>query len=393
MAATWLITIKELRTQLRRGTVLILGFVAPLTLAFIMNLVFGGLNDPDAPVTFDVGVVDHDGGEMADGFVATLHDITASGLVDLTTYDDEPAARDAVDAGDIGALWVIPEGFSTAVSSGRDTSLTVVGDVDSPTTASVARSIADRYATGVGTSTLAALVAVDTGVAEPSEIGEVADEVAGAAPIARLDRIESDTSVLDPTTSLTAGMAIFFVYFTAGIPLLSILEERTGGTLARLLAAPIPAASIRAGKTIASILLGTVSLACLMVASSVLMGADWGPPLPALLLALAAVIAATGVMSVAGSAARSAEQAGNVQSIVAIVLGILGGSFVPIPGGNTGVLGTLQKLTPNGWFLDGLGALQNGDTSEAARTIVVLLAIGVAAGAVGLQLSRTALRR
>ena len=44
--AARLIVAKDLRTQLPNRTVLILGFVAPSALAFILNTVFGGIETP-----------------------------------------------------------------------------------------------------------------------------------------------------------------------------------------------------------------------------------------------------------------------------------------------------------------------------------------------------------
>lgn len=393
MGATWLVAANTIRLQVRNRSVLVLGFAAPLALAFVLNLVFGGIDDPDTPVTFDVGVVDEDGGAEAERFLAVVDDIAGSGLLDLTTYDDEAAGREAVDNGDTGAVWVVPEGFTGAVGSGGEAEITVVGDVDSPTTTSVARAIAERYATGVTTASLAALVAVDTGAVPPDQVGAVAEEAATTAPLARLATDDAGSRQLDVTTQLTAGLALFFVFFTAGMPLLGILEERGQGTLARLLVAPVPAASIVAGKILAAVLLGVVSLVSLMVASTVLMGAEWGSPVGAFLLATAAVIAATGIMGVAAAFARTAEQAGSAQAIVAVVLGILGGTFVPIEGSESGLLAVLQRLTPNGWFIDGLESLVHEGLTAALPAAGVLVATGVVTGAIGLRLSASVLRR
>jgi ABC-2 type transport system permease protein len=391
--ATALLVAKELRVQFRRGSVFILGFAAPFTLAFVMNLVFGGMDDPGGAVQFDVAVADLDGGTEAEDLIAILDGLAESGLLDLSRVDDEEAARAAVDDGEVGAAWVIPTGFSEAVAGGGEAEILILGDVDTPTTASVARAIADRYATGVGVSTLAALVAVDTGAVGPDQVGEVAAAVASAPPPAVLARTEADAELLDTTTNLIAGMALFFVFFTAGLPVVGVLEERSQGTLARLLAAPIPTGAIVAGKLVAAIILGTTSIVALMVASTLLMGADFGPPAGAVLVAVAAVFAAAGVMTVAGSLARSTEQAGNAQSIVAVVFAILGGAFVPIPGSDTGILSTLQQLTPHGWFFDGVAALQHDGFAEALPAVGVLLAMGAAGTAIGLWTSRWALRR
>lgn len=394
MRATWLIVAKDLRVQLRNRSLFVLGFAAPLVLSFVLNLVFGGTDDPDAPVTFDMGVVDLDEGDgEGGGFADVLDALAGSGLVDLSTYDGVPEARAAVDDGEVAAAWVIPDGFARAVRTGGDAELVVIGDVDATLTASFAGAVADRYATDVATATLAARIAVETGVAGPDEIGAIAAEVAARPRLATLTAIEAAPEGLDPTTRLTAGLMLFFVFFTAGLPLVSILEERGQGTLARLLAAPIPSSSITAGKAIATLVIGVASLASLMAASTLLMGADWGPPAGALVLAVAAVLAAIGIMSVAGAATRTTEQAGNVQAGVAVVLGLIGGTFVPIPASGSGLLAWLRLLTPQGWFIDGLDALRADGVAAALPSAAVLLAMAAVTGAVGLRLARTVLRR
>lgn len=218
-------------------------------------------------------------------------------------------------------------------------------------------------------------------------------DLAGAPPLAALEPIEADPAeALDLTTSLTAGLALFFGFFVGGLPLLSLLEERAGGTLGRLLVAPIPSGAIVAGKALAAIVIGIASLATLMVASSVLMGAEWGPPVGALILAGAFVVAAVGLMTAAGATARTAEQASNVQGITAVGLGLLGGAFVPIPTSESSLLGQIQRITPHGWFLDGLAELRGDGVAAALPSAAVLVAIGVVAAALSMRASGRSLR-
>jgi hypothetical protein len=126
-------------------------------------------------------------------------------------------------------------------------------------------------------------------------------------------------------------MAAFFVFFTVQYGVTGLLEEEKLGTLPRLLAAPVPPWSVQVGKALGSAVLGVASLTVLAVASNLVLGADWGPPLGVAILILALVVAAVGLMGLVGSFARTAEQAGNAQAIVAIVLGMTGGVFFPIP--------------------------------------------------------------
>ncbi len=74
---------------------------------------------------------------------------------------------------------------------------------------------------------------------------------------------------------------------------------------------------------------------------------------------LAGVGSATAIMALVASFARTPEGAGNIQSIIAVSLGMLGGAFFPV-GSEGGVLASLSLLTPHAWFLRGLGDLAGG---------------------------------
>src|SRR5690606_26516054 len=143
---------------------------------------------------------------------------------------------------------------------------------------------------------------------------------------------------LDGATYVAAGMAVFFLLFTAGLSVTSLLREREEGTMARLLAAPVAPAAILAGKLLATALLGLVGVAALVTA---------------------ATLAATGLMTVVAGFARTAEQAGNAGAAISVVLGLFGGSFVPLS--QLGPLSAAAYLTPHRWFLQGLADLAGGD--------------------------------
>jgi ABC-2 type transport system permease protein len=127
----------------------------------------------------------------------------------------------------------------------------------------------------------------------------------------------------------------------------------------RLLAAPIRQLSIVTGKAIVSFVLGLVAMTILIVASSLLIGASWGNPFGVALLVVTGVLAATGLMMVVAAYAKTPEQAGNLQAILAIGLGMLGGIFFP-QGLGTGLLANAAYISPHRWFLLGLSDLAGG---------------------------------
>ncbi len=120
----------------------------------------------------------------------------------------------------------------------------------------------------------------------------------------------------------------------------------------------------------------------LVAATSLLLGAEWGDPVGVGLLTVAGVIAAMSVMALIATLARTAEQAGNWQAIVAVVLGMLGGSFFPLTQAG-GLIEKLSLATPHAWFLTGLGELQGGGSAvDVLPAVAAILVFAMVTGAI-----------
>ena len=392
MSTALLIAVKDLRQRARDKSLLILAFIAPLSLGFIFGVLLGGLEPSDDQITFSYGVVDLDGGELGAGFSAMLDDIEASGLVEITRYDDIDTARRAVGDTDVAAAFVLSPGLSEAFSTGTASQIQVIGGFDSPIATNVGASIARGFATRSSTSGLAGITAVMTGAISPGQAATVASEVAAGPPLAHVEMIEQDTGRLGFSTRMMAGMAIFFAFFVSGTAVTGILTEREEGTLPRLLASPTSRAAILLGKAGATIVVGIVALIALMAASTILMGADWGPPIGVLPLIVTGVLAATGIMSLVGGLAKNAEQAGNLQAIVAVSMAMLGGAFGLAPPDEGSLWAWAASLTPVHWFLTGLHDLAAGGVSDVLPATAAMLAMALVTGGLAATFAGKVLR-
>lgn len=379
---------KEIAQRIRDKSFLIVGILSPFVLAFIFNLVLGDVVRPSASPTFALGVVDEDDAELGAAFGEMLAAAEAGGFATVTRYDTEAAATEAVNAGDVAAAFVLPEGLSAAVLvMNQEATIRIIGNVDSGIGRAVAEAMAGRFAEIVRTASLSVQAALAAGAITPDEIGTAVAEATAQEPVMTAATVEVRSRQLPSATFFVAGLGMFFIFFIVGMSVTSLLEERTHGTLARLLAAPIRPASIVAGKTIASIGLGILGMTVLAVASSILMGAEWGNPLIAALVIVAAVFAAAGIMTFVGGLARSGEQAQNLQTVVGLTFAMLGGTFVPITT-NEGFLANVRYITPNAWYMRGLGEASGGAYGGAFQAIGVLLLFGVVFGGAGLFLVR-----
>lgn len=377
MRAAWLLTLKDLRLRVRDRSAFLYGVVAPFVLAAVLGLVFDGA---DGPPDLTLGIAIEDSGDVGAGVRQGLLPGLRSGAgFDVVTVGGGSAARDAVEAGELDAAVVVPAGTSEALRGPADVRLEVVTAPDRPLAATVADAVADGLAAELTAARVLGTVGTLAGV-PPTEVA--AAIASGDRALAVVERPAEDRAV-DPGTYLAAGMAVFFLFFTVQFGVTSLLDERRDGTLARLLSAPIGAAEVVGSKALTSFVLGLVSMAALVVATTVALGADWGSPTSVAVLVVAAVLSSVGIVTLLAAFARTPEQASTWQSIVAVVSGMLGGAFFPVA--DDGLLGLLSRVTPHRWFLDGLGDVAaGGGVATVVPAVGALAGFAVVTGGVGL---------
>ncbi|MYG92706.1 MAG: ABC transporter permease [Acidimicrobiia bacterium] len=384
------IVLKDLRQQVRDRTIFIFGLVAPLAIAAALSLAFGSFLRTDEPVVFEFGVSNADpGGSISEAFSVAMAELETEGLIGITFHRDRLSLDRAVEEGEVDAGFFIPHGFSQATVAGWEAEVIVVANPEAPVVAGVAASIAEQFALEVASASAAGATLALLGGFTPEQMVQAGLAASQTNPPARVASLEAEVRQLDGPTYYSAGAAMFFMMFVVGVGLLSLLEERKRHTLARLLSSPVGPGRILAAKFILSIAVGVGSVGLFMLVSRFLLSADWvNLPITALLV-VAAVGAAAGIVSLVAGWARTSEQAQNFQSVVAVAMGILGGAFFPISGGDS-FLATLSLATPHAWFMRGLGDLTGGGGLG-----VVALPLAVLAGmaAVTLTISLLGARR
>jgi ABC-2 type transport system permease protein len=375
IAAVGIIVAKDLRQNLRNGFFLTVGIVAPLVLAVVFNAVFGSIGSGELEIP--VGVIDDDRSEVSAVLGDVLGDLDEEGLLSLERLD--PGADPATALADgLSAVVVVPDGFGAATGDpGQGPELRVVGDPDAPISVGIVRSVVRTFAQRSDRARIATVAALTLGVDPPAPSDDAAVDL--------VDR--GAGSRVDPTTQITAAMASMFMLIVALLGVTSVLDERRDGTLARLLAAPIPRASVIVAKILVSIILGVITALALVVTMGVALGAEWGPPVGVAALVVAFSVAAAAFTVLVAGTANTAETAQNVQGSLAVVLAVLSGGLFPLP--DSGAIGVARRLTPHHWFLDGLRSVATEGVVTAALPALGALAVfSVALGVPGLVLAQ-----
>jgi ABC-2 type transport system permease protein len=382
------IAVKDLKRSIRDRSAIALSVVAPLVLAFILSSVLG--NADESSFTVNYAVVDRDGGHIARSFVdEVLGGMEEEGFAEIREVDSPARARRLIEGDDIGAAFVLPDGFSDAVQRGQAAEIQILGNPDSRISTEIARSIARGFASELNAVSLSIATVLSDGGGNQASPEELQEAAQNAAAPARVTNEVAGSREFDNKTFFAAGMSVFFLFFTAQFGAVSLLTERKEGTLARLLAAPLSTRSIIGGKALYGYVLGAGSMAILIVASTLLMDANWGNPAGVALLVAAGVFAAMGIQSVVTTLAKTDEQAAGYGSIVGVTLGLLGGTFFPLSQAPA-FLQNLSYATPHSWLMRGFGDLSGGvgTIGDTLPALGALVAIGVVTGTVALLRSR-----
>ena len=423
------IALKDLRRTFRSLFAVGMMLGAPLLLTGLLHVAFGQLGrapEPTAatapaPLTVVVADLEHGAPSAAlgRGLIETLRQPAAQSWLRVREVSSEAEVR-AGTSSPASAGVIIPDGFSAAHT--RDATAPALqlvaptsGDaaaqhalealvqqfLDSVTASRVATATADVVAeqAGVplGPERRAALVREqaarlaqlrDPGTAASRAWLEVRRPLLSAAPPA-----EARASAAPPVlATVTTGLLIFFMFFTAGHSAQSIPLEAQSGTLARLFTTSVSRGQILLGKFLSVFVIVAVQATLLLSLSAALLAISWGP-LPALAVVVFGVVSGAGGFGVLLVAlARSPRESSIIVSSVSAGAGMLGGLFtsaVQMPA----AFELCGLLLPQGWAMRSFKLLLGGaGVLELLAPAAISVGIGAACLAAGVLLFRRRFR-
>lgn len=405
----------DLVQHLRDRSMLLFAVLIPLALALVFGLVLSGVDDVELdPVTVAISAPEDD--PAAQAVVQVLEGVSGQGLDVSVQRVGAQEVEGLVDSGEAGVGVVVPAGLWEGMPSADPSS----PPADDPSSLPEPGAEADRspgegvvihqgpdaglsgeVVSGIVSSTVqrmdadaAALSALAQEAQEGAvdlsgeQLGAVAEQLGQARPEVAWTSSGTGGERLGVTSGIVAGQAGMFLFFTVGFAVLTLITEREWGTLDRLRTMPIPRWLVPLAKAVVAVLIGIVSTSVILLAGGLLLdGVDFGPWLVVLPLVAATVVAATSVMFIILKVARTSEQASLAMSVVAITLGVGGGTFFQIP--TDGWLGQLLQVNPVAALGRGLGITAGGGglgdlvpvlLTLLSFTVVVLLIARVVPG-------------
>jgi ABC-2 type transport system permease protein len=366
----------DLRQRVRDRSVIIFALVVPLALMFVFDLVFGNTTGDGLELqAIDVAVSADPTDDMATVVIDAVRSLDGEGFDVTVARFPEETARSRVDDGSSAMAILLPDGFGPAVQNGAPVTVDAVrggsAELEVDIVLSVVDGVLDRFAAGAVTARAALAEGVPA-----DRLGSLAEQAATGGPAYELVQGQAASEQLDSGAALVAGQAGLFLLFTVGFGVTGLLVDKENGTLARLRSMPMPPWFIVAGKALMSLVLGVVSTSVLLAAGGALFDADFGSPLPVFLLVVCATAAGTSVMFLVVRVARTSEQAGVATAIVALVLGIGGGAFMPV--NVTGALAVVADLNPVSALLRGLGITSaGGGITDLGVPVAIMLGFAV----------------
>jgi ABC-2 type transport system permease protein len=374
--------------------------LAPFLLTIAMGFVTGRFSGGSTGISdIPVVIVNLDKEELGNALEDLFNSDDLSELMEQTASSDPKAARQLIESDEASAAIIIPEGFTESIIPAEGTAfgqdyvepdlvqIEVYTNPSSPTSAGIVKAVVDEFISRVEEGRTSGMTSflqlMQSGLVAPQNI-----EAEAGTLFQNVEQAESNTITLIKNTKgadaveldllsyFAPGIALMFLMYTVSYGGRSILAERAGGTLPRLMISPTQTAQILGGKVLGIFFMGAAQVGILILASAILFQVKWGNPIGIAVLIIAAVFGATGWGMLITAFARTPAQVANTGTVVMLIFSILGGSFISIENFPP-FMQAMSKITPIAWGLDGFTTLALGGTlPNLVEPVTALLIMG-----------------
>ena len=192
---------------------------------------------------------------------------------------------------------------------------------------------------------------------------------------------------VDSFTYYTFSILILIILYISGITSISMYNESFQGTFARVKMSRVNNLTVILSKIILGIIIGILQIMVIYIMSTVFLNINWGDNLLQMFIVLISFIIFASVLGVSMTMIFDEVKTTNsVISTVIIILGFLGGLYMPISLiKSINITNKLSQLTPTYWANISLLSLSSGLSSKYAyKSILLSLGLSIILIIVGL---------
>jgi ABC-2 type transport system permease protein len=406
---------KDLRLLLRNRAALFFSLGWPVLIALFFGLIFGGDGERGR---MQVGAVDEDGSPASAALLRRLADTKGVELTPLPRAEAEARVR----SGKLTASVRVPKGYAEAdarLFHGEPRKLELVVDpahaaeaamLEGILTGAAMQSMQDLFSGGDGSrkmveTALKDLSGTPAGPERTSTerlLGEVRsyldaqpprDAQAGGSAVGggwkpiEIEKRELRADRVGPTSAFDVTFPQGMIWGVIGCSLgfaLSLVQERTRGTLTRLRASPLSAGHVMAGKALACFAAITAVEALLFLVGRLGFGVRPSSWWLAAAAALSVAACFVGLMMLVAVLGKTEQSASGLGWAIMMPLTMLGGGMVPLFA-MPAWMQAAGTVSPVKWAILALeGAIWRGFTpAQLALPCAVLVGVGAIAFFVG----------
>ncbi|RZV46840.1 MAG: ABC transporter permease [Acidimicrobiia bacterium] len=334
-------------------------FAFPLLLILLLGAMYGGGFDTKVGV-----LVEGPGGPLADRLVAAVEDLDETTVV---AYDSEPSLIDAVQRGRADGGLVIPSGYDAALVEGGRAEVTFIGRPADQTAQLLQVSVSEVLAAELAPVRAARFAEVETGDSFDALLARARVVVPQSERVSVSYR-EAGEPIFEGIEELGAfdlgasQQLVLFMFLTSLAGSAALIQSRRLGVTRRMLSTPSSTLVIVGGEATGRFAVAIIQGVYIMVGTLLIFGVNWGSPLGAIAVLIMFSLVGAGAAMLMGALFHNDQQAGGLGVLIALGLGALGGSMVPIEIFPDNIQ-TVAKFTPHSWAIDAFAELVRRDGS------------------------------
>lgn len=367
MRNIWHVMRNELLQFTRMRSVLLILFILPLVLIFVLGSALSSQFKAEdyVPATAKLAVFNEDSGQMKNVLQQFFTMDQVRKYLKVTEVQSKEEMNDKIQLKEVDGGLVIPATFSQRIMSGTSAEWSYYGGTNTSADDTI-KMILQAFSDQATQTQAAAMVLGPKAVAAPASVERTSQVVQGTLQ----DNLHNASAM----EYYACSMLIMFLLFSGMSAAISLQKEQENKTLRRIMVAPVTATQALLGKLLGVAVISMIQASVIIIFTSVIYGVNWGDHLSVIaIICLCTIVAAISLAAILAVIFRSSKAVESVYSSLVTIMTFLSGGMIVFVGDQ---MQTVGQFTLNYWAAGAmLRFMLNVDTSTAWHDLYVLMGI------------------